>query len=255
MKPRFAGRVAIVTGGASGIGRGIAGRLAAEGAAVLVADRNGAAGEEVVARLGGEEARCAFQETDVTQESDCARMVAAAVDRWGGVDVLVNSAGIGDGAPVHELEETRWDRVLDVNLKGVFLCCKAALPALATRGGGAIVNIASLAGMVAAPGFGAYAASKAGVMQLTKVLAVEGARQGVRANAVCPIWVETPLLEGYLAGAPNPAAARRGMEAQIPLGRIGTVDDVAAAVLFLASDEASYITGVSLPIDGGALCQ
>jgi NAD(P)-dependent dehydrogenase (short-subunit alcohol dehydrogenase family) len=254
MEPRFTGKVAVVTGGASGIGRAIAGRLAAEGAVVIIADRDATRGEAAAEELSTSGAEGTFAELDVTRAADCARVVELAVDRGGGLDLLVCSAGIGAGAPIAMLDEADWDRVLDVNLKGTFLCARAAFPALAARGGGAIVNIASIAGFLAAPGFGAYAASKAGVIQLTRVLALEGAPQNVRANSLCPIWVETPLLQRHLESASHPAIARREMVRRIPLGRIATVDDVAAAALFLASDEAAFITGVALPIDGGALC-
>lgn len=255
MEGRFTGKVALVTGAASGIGRRIAERLAAEGAAVVLADRSGPAAEQAAAALAAEGRSARAVEGDVTHAADCQRMVEDATTHFGGLDVLVNSAGIGRGGPIAELPESDWDVVLDVNLKGTFLVCRAAFPALVARGGGAIINLASLAGMAASPGFGAYAASKAGVIQLTRVLAVEGAPQGIRANSLCPVWIDTPLLEGYITRTPDPAATRRQMTAMIPLGRIGSVDDVAAAALFLASDEASFITGVALPLDGGAFCR
>jgi NAD(P)-dependent dehydrogenase (short-subunit alcohol dehydrogenase family) len=144
--------------------------------------------------------------------------------------------------------------VVDTNLKGLFLCCKAAFPALVARGGGVIINLASLAGMVVSPGMGAYAASKGGVIQLTRVLALEGARHRIRANALCPTWVDTPMVQGYIDAQRDPSLARKEMNRAVPLGRIATVDDVAAAALFLASDEAAFLTGLALPIDGGQLC-
>jgi 3-oxoacyl-[acyl-carrier protein] reductase len=255
MQGRFTGKKAIVTGAGSGIGRRIAERLAAERAAVLLADIDATAGEALEREISQQGGCAAFLGTDVRRGQDCRRMVETAAERWGGLDVLVNSAGVGDGGPMVSLPEAVWDRVMEVNLKGIFLCCQAGLPALAARGGGAIVNVASLAGLVAVPGFGPYAASKAGVIQLTRVIALEGAPQQVRANAVCPVWIDTPLLARYLASAPDAAAARRGLVASVPLGRLGTVDDVASAALYLASDEAAFITGVALPIDGGALCR
>jgi NAD(P)-dependent dehydrogenase (short-subunit alcohol dehydrogenase family) len=247
---RLDGRVAIVTGGASGIGRATAERFAFEGASVLIADVHAEMGE--TAAPGSE---VVFLRADVTDSGDCARMVAEAERRWGGLDILVNSAGIGEGAAIIDLEEEAWDRVLNVNLKGVYRCCKAALPALVRRGGGAIVNVSSLAGMVVSEGMGAYAASKGGVIQFTKVLALEGAHHRVRANALCPVWADTPMLERYLEQAGRPAETRRAMETRIPLGRLARPEDVAAAALFLASDEASFITGVALPVDGGTLCR
>jgi NAD(P)-dependent dehydrogenase (short-subunit alcohol dehydrogenase family) len=254
MQGRFTRKVAIVTGGASGIGRAIAERLAREGAAVLVADCDAASSRAVIesAALAGGIAR--FAETDVTRASDCARMVESAVEGWGGLDLLVCSAGVGAGGPIATMDEETWDRVHRVNLTGTFLSARAVFPALSARGGGSIVTIASMAGILAAPGFGAYASSKAGVIQLTRVLAVEGAPQGIRANSLCPIWIDTPLLRRHLESAPNPDRARREMVRRIPLSRIGSVEDVAAAALFLASDEAAFITGVALPVDGGAMC-
>lgn len=244
---RFHGKVALVIGAASGIGLAIAARLHQEGACVLAVDC-----AEMIPDLGGD--RFTVLRADVTSSEDCRRAVEAAVTRWGGLDLLVNSAGIGGGSTIADLDEERWDAILDVNLKGVVLACRAALPALAERGGGSIVNLASLAGLRSAPGFGPYGASKAGVIHLTRILALEAAPQKIRVNALCPAWIDTPMFHRYVEASGRPEAARRHLGTQIPLGRIGTVDDVAAAALFLASDEAAFITGVALPIDGGAMC-
>lgn len=252
MMDRFQGKVAMVTGGASGIGAAFCRRLVAEGARVLVADRDESAGRALAEELG---APAAFLQTDVSSAEDCAAAVALCGERFGGLDLVVNSAGIGEGAPVADLEESLWDQVLDVNLKGVYLMSRAALPALVERGGGVILNLASLAGMVAAPGMGAYGASKAGVLHFTRILALENARHGVRVNALCPVWTDTPMLRRHLEATGKPERTLRGMLATVPLGRLATAEDVAAAGLFLASDEASFITGVALPIDGGALCR
>lgn len=253
MERRFEGKIAVITGGASGIGEAIARRLGREGAAVLVADVDADRGPAVASAIETEGGRAGFCRADVTLAADCEQMVKQAVERWGGLDILVNSAGVGEAGPIVSFAESAWDRVLDVNLKGTYLCCKAALPALAARGG-SIVNLASLAGLIVAEGMGAYAASKAGVIQLTRAIALEGARDKVRANALCPTWVDTPMVQGYLRASGHPEQARRGLEAMIPLGRLGAVEDVAAAALFLASDEAAFITGVALPVDGGTLC-
>ena len=255
MSARFTGRVAVVTGGASGIGRAFVLRLASEGARVLVADiddeRGNAAVDEVRA-AGGE---ALFLRTDIRDRDQTERIITVAQERWAAPTILVNSAGIGEAAPLGELDEAMWDRTVDVNMKGVYLTCKAAFPRMVESGGGVIVNIASLAGLVVSRGMGAYAASKGGVIQFTKVLALEGARAGVRANALCPVWIDTPMLQSYAAGTDRPNLVLRGMLATVPMGRLGTAEDVAAAGLFLASDEAAFITGVALPIDGGALCQ
>lgn len=253
MSERFVGKVAIVTGGASGIGRRTAERLAAEGARVVVADRNAEAAASAAPALGAE--RGIAVTVDVTDAGQCRAMVQAAVERWGGLDLLVNSAGIGALGAIASLEEAAWDAVLDTNLKGTFLACQAAFPALVDRGGGSIVNLASLAGLKAPPGFAAYAASKAGVIQLTRILAMEGVKQGIRANALCPIWIDTPMVRAHIDRSPDPVAARAQLESMVPMGRMGTPDDVAGVALFLLSDEASFITGVALPIDGGAMCQ
>ena len=164
---------------------------------------------------------------------------------------MVNNAGIGGVAPIATLDEGAWDIVMDINLKGVYLGMKAAWPAL-VENGGVILNTASVAGLVPAAGFTPYGVAKAGVIQLTKIGALEGAPHNIRVNALCPVWVETPLVQGYLMIAPDPEAARKFLISGIPLGRMGTEQDVAeAAALDLASDGASFITGVALPIDGG----
>jgi 3-oxoacyl-[acyl-carrier protein] reductase len=248
---RLEGRVAVVTGGASGLGEAIAGCFAAEGAAVVIADVDAAGGERVTSAIAAAGGRACFLATDVTRAAECARAVEGAVARFGRLDVMVNNAGVGEVAPVAEMTEEAWDRVLAVNLKGVFLGSRAAFPVLAAGGGGLILNMASLAGKVPATGIGAYGASKAAVIHLTRILALEGAPQRVRANALCPTWTDTPMVRGFLADQPDPAAARRALEASIPLGRLAAPADVAAAALYLASDEAAFITGVALDVDGG----
>lgn len=246
MTARFENRSILVTGGAGGIGLGIAARLAAEGGLVLLADL--APPPEGAAPPGA-----AFHRTDVTLAAECEAAVAAALERWGRLDVLVNAAGVGLGGPVAALDEAVWDHVVGVNLKGAFLMSRAAWAPLA-KAAGAIVNIASLAGLVVRPEMGPYAASKAGLIQLTRVLAVEGAAAGLRANAVCPVWTDTPMLTRFLEHTGHPERTLKLIRAGIPLGRVASVEDVAAAVAFLAADEARFITGVALPVDGGAGC-
>lgn len=179
-------------------------------------------------------------------------LITTAIERFGRLDIMVNNAGIAAGGPLANIDEEVWGRVLAVNLNGVFFGCKYSWPHLSkTRG--SIVNIASVGGVVALPGFAAYGASKAGVIQLTRVAAIEGAPLGIRANAVCPTWTETAMFEAALARRPDPAAVRDRLAGGIPLGRFGAPGYVASAALYLASEEASFVTGVALPVDGGSL--
>ncbi len=247
---RLVGRSALVTGGGSGIGRESALLFAAEGARVAVADIDASAAEataEAIRGLGGEALPVAC---DVSRGADVARAVAAAEDAFGGLHVLMNNAGIfpaDDGDPVETSEET-FDRVIAVNLKGVFLGCKHGLPALLRSGGGSLINTASfVAVMGAATSQIAYTASKGGVLALTREVAVAYARRGIRANALCPGPVRTPLLEDLLR---EPAARARRM-VHIPMGRLAEAGEVARAALFLASDESSYVNGATFLVDGG----
>lgn len=248
---RFKDRVVIVTGGASGIGRATALAFAAEGARVVVADVNEAGGGETVrmVREGGGEA--VFVGADVSREEDCQRMVQAAITRFGTVDILFNNAGIPmSPTPAEATTPELFDRVFAVNVRGVFLGCRFAIPVMRARGHGVIINTASTAGIRPRPGMLAYAASKGAVITLTKALALELAPYGIRVNAVAPVATDTPMLPVFF-GTQNPEEARRKFLESIPLGRLNTPEDIARAVLFLASDEASMITGVCLEVDGG----
>ncbi len=255
MAGRLDGKTAIVTGGAQGIGEGIARVLAGAGARVVVADVNAERGERVAAALrdGGHEA--AFCRTDVSLEEDVRRLMAFTVEAFGGLHVLVNNAGIGVYKTVEEASAEEFDRCIAVNLRGVFLCCKYAIPHLRAAGGGAIVNIASVHAVQNVPGTAPYAASKGGVLALTRQIALDYGRDGIRVNAVCPGWVLTPLTEGIFAASGDPEGMRAQVARRQVLGRIGTPEDVGKAVLYLASDDASFVTGTALFVDGGLTAQ
>jgi NAD(P)-dependent dehydrogenase (short-subunit alcohol dehydrogenase family) len=247
---RLDGKVAIVTGGGSGIGRVTSELFAAEGARVVVADVQSDHAASVAAAITASGGRATAIAVDVTNEDQVASMVGCAVDTYGGLDVLMNNAGIfpDDDGGVLDTPPSTWELVMDVNLKGVWLGCRAAVPAMLASGGGSIVNMASFVALVgAATAQVAYTASKGGVLAFTRELAVEYARQGIRANSLCPGPIETPLLAELLA---DPARRQRRLT-HIPIGRFGRPEEIARAALFLASDEASFVTGSSMVVDGG----
>jgi NAD(P)-dependent dehydrogenase (short-subunit alcohol dehydrogenase family) len=246
---RLSGRTALITGGASGIGREAVEIFAAEGAAVVVADVDADGGADTVAAVASAGGRAKFIVTDVSHAPDVEAAVALAEREFGALHVIFNNAGIfpaEDGSPVDTGEEV-WDLVMNVNLKGVFLGCKYGIPALLRAGGGSIVNTASfVAVMGAATSQIAYTASKGGVLAMTREIAVEYARQGIRANALCPGPVNTPLLEELLA---DPVARARRM-VHVPMGRLAEAHEIARAALFLASDDAAYVNGTTFLVDG-----
>ncbi|MEO1060038.1 MAG: SDR family oxidoreductase [Actinomycetota bacterium] len=248
------GKVALVSGAAGAIGVAVVGRLAHEGAAVVATDLRGAPVGDAVAAATRNGGKAVAIEADVTSSADWDRAVAEAVDRFGGLDVLVNNAGIeGEVAPVTEYNDAVFRKVLDVNVLGVFLGTRAAAPRIVQRGGGSIVNISSIAGLTGTPGTAAYTASKHAVIGLTRTSALELGPQGVRVNAVCPAPVEGRMMRSLEAGmAPDdPEALRRMIATNNPLGRYGEPADVAALIAFLASDDAAYLNGAALPVDGG----
>jgi NAD(P)-dependent dehydrogenase (short-subunit alcohol dehydrogenase family) len=249
MPRRLAGRVALVTGGASGIGRAAALAFAREGAQVLVADVD-MAGGQATARLIGEGGGAAtFIRADVAIGAEVAAMVECAVATYGKLDCAFNNAGINqEDAPVAECTEELWDRTIAVNLKGIWLCMKHELPALLSNGGGAIVNTASVVGLVGRRDTPAYVASKHGVIGLTKATALDYGKRGIRVNAVCPGTIRTPMYERRVGT--DPATDAR-IAAETPIGRLGTAEDVAEAVVWLCSDAAAFVTGHSLVVDGG----
>ena len=252
MSKTLEGRVALVTGAASGIGRAASLSFAREGARVVVSDVNVSGGEETVARIktGGGEA--VFIRADVSVASEVESLVEGTVETYGKLSCAHNNAAVeGQAALLHEYSEAVWDRVMAVNLRGLWLCMKFEIVRMLELGGGAIVNTASTAGMVGSRGrLGAYAVSKHGVICLTRTAALEYALQGIRVNAVCPGAIETPMAERLLR---DDVEARESMVAAHPLGRFGTPEEVAEAVVWLCSDAASFVTGHALPIDGGYL--
>ncbi|MFD3991432.1 SDR family NAD(P)-dependent oxidoreductase [Streptomyces sp. NPDC058548] len=244
----FENKVVIVTGAASGIGRQTAIEFARQGAKVVVADIDEKGGNEVVATLRNDEHDAVFVTTDLTVEADCRNLIAAAVDRFGRLDVLVNNAGIEITTPFHEMSEHEWDRLVDTNLKSMFLCSKHALREMITATSGAIVNVCSVSGLVAWPGIAAYNSTKGGVMMLTKSLAVDYAKYNIRANCVCPSIIDTPMTDVSNGHDADIKAEKAKLN---PIGRLGTPEDVANAILFLASEKSSFITGSALTVDGG----
>jgi len=253
MKPRLQGKVALITGAASGIGLATAELFCREGAAVVLADTQGERAEGEAARLRGDGHRAVAVPTDVTRTEPVRAAVECAVREFGRLDVLFANAGIGYSGELIAASDEDWDQVVGVNAKGVFTCCREAVrQMLAQRpAGGSVVINGSISGLVGIPGQAPYAASKGAVVELTRQLAVDYARRGVRVNCVCPGTVDTPVLRRGMAMAPDPQAFLDMLVAGHPIGRIGRAEEIAAAVAFLASDEASFITGAILPVDGG----
>jgi NAD(P)-dependent dehydrogenase (short-subunit alcohol dehydrogenase family) len=252
MANRFEGKAAIVTGGASGIGRAACLAFAAEGASVLVADMEAGEGEATAKMIRDAGGRSEFLQTDVSRDADCKAMVEVTLEKLGKLDIAFNNAGIGgSGFALAEEEEITFDRMLAINLKGVFLSMRNEIPAMLQGGGGTIVNTASVAGLVGNPGLASYCAAKHGVMGLTRAAALDYIKQGVRINAVCPGATRTRILEAWFQ---DPAVEDHVMGLH-PIGRIANPDEVARVVLFLASAESSFMVGCGVPVDGGVTAQ
>ncbi|WP_404711457.1 SDR family NAD(P)-dependent oxidoreductase [Sphingomonas sp. MMS24-J13] len=250
MTPRFEGKIVLVTGAASGIGRAAARLFAEEGAQLVLADRNLTGAEDAAHAIGGEAIAVA---ADISDFASCEAMVAAATRAFGGLDIAFNNAGIpsGIGGEFEDFAIEDWQRILSTNLSGVFYSIRAEVPALKARGGGSIVVTASIASLIAAPGMAAYVASKHGVGGLVKAAAIDLIKHNIRVNAICPGMVDTAMLAAATA-IPEVLA---GMKAATPIGRIATPEEAARAALFLASEEASYMVGALMAVDGGVSLQ
>lgn len=247
------GRRAIVTGAASGIGRATAELLGAEGAAILVADVDAEGAERVAAGIRAAGGRAIALRTDVTVPADCAAAVDRALAEFAGLEILVNAAGIIRRADVVETSEEDWDRVIAVNLTSVFLMSRRAIPALARAGGGSIVNVGSGWGLKGGPRAAAYCAAKGAVVNLTRAMAIDHGPAGIRVTCVCPGDTDTPLLRDEARQLGEDEAAFLAAAAERPLARLGTPEDVARAIVFLATDAAAWVTGTTLVVDGGGL--
>ena len=248
---RLENKTAIVTGGASGFGAGIAQRFAHEGASVVVADINDPEGESIASEIRDSGGDAVYIHADVTSRSDTKGMISAAVEHSGQLDILINNAGFSHAnKSFTEVADEEFDRVYNVNVKAVYIAIQEAIPVFKRQGHGCIINTSSTAALRPRPGLAVYCSSKGAVSNLTKALAVEFGSDHIRINALCPVIGETGMLETFM-GVPDTAENRKKFEATIPMGRFSTPSDVAAAALFLASDDASFITGVTMEVDGG----
>jgi NAD(P)-dependent dehydrogenase (short-subunit alcohol dehydrogenase family) len=251
------GKVALVTGGSSGLGEAIVHRLAEEGVSVAVGGRDEAKTQSVAeraavaSRAAGHDAGFSTALGDVSVVADCERLVAGTIARFGRLDILVNSAGVWLEKSILDTSEADWEWCIGICLKGTYFMCKAALQHMVPRRSGVIVNLASDSGIHGEPGAAVYSAAKAGVVMMTRALAIDHGPDGIRVCSVCPAIFDTPMLANAIAAAPDPVAYTDGMEEAYPLKRIGRPEELAAAVAFMASDEASFVTGRTIVVDGG----
>jgi NAD(P)-dependent dehydrogenase (short-subunit alcohol dehydrogenase family) len=249
---KLEGKVAIITGATDGIGKAIAATFAKEDGKVMMVARDVAKGQAAMKEVGalGE---AVYFKADVSDSSQVRKMVEATLEKYGRIDILVNNAAVCPPGTVVTTSEETWDYIIDVNMKGTFLCCKYAIPNMEKNGGGSIVNIGSINSLMAMENEAAYDASKGGVLMLTKAIALDFAKAKIRANCILPGAIETAMLRGSLANSPDPIKAREWITSKHPIGRVGNPEEVAEAALFLASDSSSFITGAVIPVDGGIL--
>jgi 3-oxoacyl-[acyl-carrier protein] reductase len=248
---RLPNKVALITGAASGIGRASAVLFAKEGAKIVVADIDETGGRQTVDLIAQGGGSAVFVKADVTKAGDVERMIKASVDQFGKLDILFNNAGVGTAfTPIEQVDEALWDRVMAINVKSIFLGCKYAAPVMKAQGGGVIINTASISGVRPRPGLTVYAASKGAVIVFTKAIAIEFAPYKIRVNCINPVVTDTAFITKTIEPS-QIEAAKKGMLSTIPLGRLGEPEDMAFAALYLASDEAGLVTGVSLDVDGG----
>jgi NAD(P)-dependent dehydrogenase (short-subunit alcohol dehydrogenase family) len=249
MKNEFENKVALVTGGSYGIGRAAAVAFAKKGAKVVIADITEDKEQETIKQIKATGSDCVFIKCDVSKEGDVKNLIQKTIEKYGRLDYAFNNAGIeGISAPIQACTEENWDHTIGINLKGVWLCMKYEIPEMLKQGKGAIVNNASVAGLVGFLNIPAYVASKHGVIGLTKNAALENAKTGIRANAVCPGIIKTPMIDRFTG---NDKEIEKQFAAQEPIGRLGEPEEVAEAVVWLCSDKASFVTGTALPVDGG----
>ena len=244
------GKVALVTGGGKGIGKGCAEALSRHGARIAVVDKDAVAGPETAKGIEASGGHAVFLPADVSKVADVQRTITQLIGLYGRLDILINNAGYHISKNVEETSEEEWDFILNTNLKSVFLCSKYAIPHLRkTRG--TIVNMASMVGLVGQRNAGAYSATKGGIIAMTKGMALDFAKDGIRVNCICPGWVETPLVKDWFSQQADPQAAKRYIFGRHPLGRIATPEEVGIAAVYLCSEGSSFVTGVALPLDGG----
>ena len=242
-------KVAIITGSAKGIGKGCALVFAEEGAKVVIVDKDEKAGQQAVEEIAQRNGISKFVKTDLTISKDVQSMIANVIETFGQIDIMFNNAGYHISKNIEVTSENEWEFIINTNLRSVFLCCKYSIPYL-RKTKGCIINMSSMVGLIGQSNAGAYSATKGGIVAMTKGMALDFAKDGIRANVICPGWVQTPLVEDWFGQQKDPAKAREYIYSVHPLNRIATAEEIGDAAAFLASDEASFITGVALPVDG-----